>query len=196
MNNKEKLLDLALAIKNGDQLAFKAIHDLYYTKLYAYINGFTKNEYETEDILQETFIKFWNSRERLADIDAINGYIFKTAYFTYIDKYRKDKRDKNALDGWKYKRLMEAIDEDDEINLNRIKKIRQAIENLPARCKEVFVLCKFENLTHTQIADHLDISTKTVQAQMSVAYKKIRKAFNDNQMYLFFLLQKFCKQKG
>ena len=187
MNNKEKLLELALAIKKGDQIAFKVIHNLYYIKLSAYINGFTKNEHETEDILQETFIKFWNSREKLDTIEYINSYLYRTAYYTYIDKHRKDKREENTLDAWKYKRLRQAIDEDNEINLKRIEKLKLVIEKLPKRCREVFTLCKYENLTHAQIADRLNISPKTVQAQMGRAYKLIREQFNDKGILTLLL---------
>ena len=187
MNKKERISDLANAIKKGDQKAFKVIHDLFYVKLTAYINGFTKNEFETEDILQETFIKLWNSREKLDTINYINSYLFKTAYYTYVDKYRTEKRELSTLDSWKYKRLMEAIEEDDEINTNRIKKLKMAIEKLPARCKEVFILCKYENLTHRQIADRLEISPKTVQAQMAKAYSIIREKFKDQKFLTLFL---------
>ncbi len=187
MNNKEKLKDLAISIKSGDQFAFKVLYDLYYIKLSAYINGFTKNEHETEDVLQETFIKFWNSREKLDTIDYINSYLYRTAYYTYIDKHRKDKREENTLDSWKYKRLMEAIEEDEDINLKRIEKLKLVITKLPKRCQEVFVLCKYENLTHVQIADRLNISPKTVQAQMSRAYKLIRERFNDKGFLNLFL---------
>ncbi|UMB52427.1 sigma-70 family RNA polymerase sigma factor [Lutibacter sp. A64] len=187
MANKEKISSLVCSLKKGDQLAFKAIHNLYYKNLYAYINSFTKNDCETEDILQETFIKIWHFREKLNELDSIKSYIFKTAYYTYIDKYRKDKREQNVLDSWIYQQLIESIDEDDEINLMRIKKLRQEIDKLPKRCKEVFILCKFENLTHSQIANHLEISPKTVQAQMCKAYTLIRESFKDNVFLNLFL---------
>ena len=187
MADKQKTEDLVLGLKNGDQLSFKVLHDLYYKNLYIYINNFTKNEFETEDILQETFIKIWNYREKLSELDSFKGYLFKTAYYTYIDKYRKDKRNQNVLDGWKHQRLMETIDEDDEINLLRVKKLRETIDKLPNRCKKVFILCKFENLTHAQIAEHLEISPKTVQAQMSKAYNLIRESFKDKGTLMLFL---------
>ena len=62
-----------------------------------------------------------------------------------------------------------------------------AIEKLPARCKEVFVLCKYEKMTHVQIADRLDISPKTVQAQMCKAYNLIREKFKDKGFLTLFL---------
>ena len=61
------------------------------------------------------------------------------------------------------------------------------IEKLPKRCREVFTLCKYENLTHAQIADRLNISPKTVQAQMGRAYKLIREQFNDKGILTLLL---------
>lgn len=187
MCNKQQITVLVNSVKTGDQVAFKAIHDLYYNKLYAFINSYTKNGADTEDILQETFIKLWNSREKLDSIKYFNSYLYKTAYYTYADKCRKSIREQNILDGWKYKRLIEAIDEDDEINKRRVEKLKLAIEKLPTKCKEVFVLCKIENLTHAQIAEHLQISPKTVQAHMSKAYKKVREIFEDSKSLLLFI---------
>ncbi|MDO5977854.1 RNA polymerase sigma factor [Flavivirga spongiicola] len=193
MNDRKKISNLVNAVKKGDQIAFKTIHDLHYTKLAAYINGFTKNDYETEDILQETFIKLWNSREKLDAVNSINAYLYKTAYYTYVDKYRKDKREQSVLDSWKYKRLMATLDDDDEINTNRIEKLKLEIEKLPTKCKKVFLLCKYENLSYAQIAERLEISPKTVQAQMCRAYKLIRERLKDQGVLNLFLYFKRLK---
>lgn len=187
MNSKQKLSILVNRIKKGDHTAFKSIHEIHYKKLAAFINGYTKNNSETEDILQDTFIKLWNSRKKLDAIGSINSFLYKTAYNTFIDKYRKEKGEQNMLDGWKYKRLMENIDEDDETNNKRIEKLNKAIEKLPARCKEVFILCKYENLSYADIANQLGISPKTVQAQMCKAYQLIRERFKDNDFLNLFL---------
>lgn len=187
MTNTKNTSNLVNALKNGDQKAFKVIYDSNYRKLMAYINSFTKDEFETDDILQETFIKLWNSREKLDVVNSINGFLYKTAYYTYIDKYRKEKREQKTLDSWKYKRLMDAIVEDDEISNNRIEKLKLAIEKLPTKCKEVFVLCKYEKMTHAQIAESLNISPKTVQAHMCKAYNLIREKFSkEGFLTLFF----------
>lgn len=187
MDNEKRISNLVNEIKKGDQTAFKLIHEIYYKKLAAFINGYTKNSFETEDIIQDSFIKLWHSRKKLNAAGSINSYLYKTAYNTYIDKYRKEKREQNMLDGWKYKRLMENIDEDNETNIKRIEKLKQSIEKLPARCKEVFILCKYENLTHADIADRLGISPKTVQAQMCKAYLLIRDEFKNNGFLNLFL---------
>lgn len=177
MDNEKNISDLVNDIKNGDQAAFKLIHEIYYKKLVAFINVYTKNSFETEDIIQDSFLKLWNSRKQLDASSSINSYLYKTAYNTYIDKYRKEKREQNMLDAWKYKRLMENMDEDDETNMKRIEKLKKSIEKLPNRCKEVFILCKYQNMSHADIAEQLNISPKTVQAQMCKAYLFIREEF-------------------
>lgn len=187
MHNKEYLDELVKAVKSGDQNAFRVIHELHYEKLTAFVNSFTKSRTNTEDILQETFIKIWNSREKLDSVGSITGYLYRTAHNSYIDKYRKETREKKVLDGWKYKCLMEAVEEDNEVTLKRINKLKSVIESLPKSCKQVFKLCKYVNLTHAQIADQLDISQKTVQAHMNKAYKVIREEFKDTGFMNLFL---------
>lgn len=81
---------------------------------------------------------------------------------------------------------MDAIDEDEEARHLRIEKVRSAINGLPKRCKEFFLLCKYEGFNYAEIAEILDISTKTVQAQMVKAYKSIRDDIMGSNILLFF----------
>jgi RNA polymerase sigma-70 factor (ECF subfamily) len=61
-------------------------------------------------------------------------------------------------------------------------RINRAIQNLPEKCREVFLLCRFEGLKYAEIADRLNISVKTVEMQISIALKKLRKDLSDYQM--------------
>ena len=174
---KKEISYLILAINNGDKKAFKLIYDLYERKLFTFIQGYTKNEPQTKDILQETFIKLWDKREYLEPKNSIKSYLFKTAYNTYIDKIRRKESEQNTLEGWRYKKTMEVLNEYDETIELRIKKVRQAVDNLPNRCKEIFLLSKYQGFKYSEISEILDISVKTIQAQIVKAYKLIREEF-------------------
>lgn len=166
---------LVTALKKGDDRVFKSIYNKNKKKLSAYINTYTKNKSQTDDIIQDTFIKLWNARENLDENSSISSFLYKTAYNTFIDKYRKKKREQTMLDGWLYKRMMQLVKEDDDIITEKIQLIKDAIEILPPRCKEIFVMSKFEQLKYTEIANQLNISVKTVEAQMGKAFSIIRK---------------------
>lgn len=165
---------LIAALKKGDKHAFGEIYNLYVNSLKAFINSYTKNNDQTNDIVQEAFIKLWNIRKAINQQKSIKSLLFKTAHNILIDKYRKKQRESIMLDGWMYKRLMEMIKGDDAQKKKKIKLVKNAIEKLPPRCKEIFMLSKFEQLKYQEIAELLDISVKTVEAQMGKAFKLIR----------------------
>ncbi len=196
MNKNTEISEIVRALKNNDKKAFKLVYDLHERNLYAFIFGYTKSETQTKDILQETFIKLWNNRESLKPENSIKSFLFKIAYNTYIDKLRRKRNELNILDEWRHKRIVDALDEDQEARRLRIEMVRKAIDRLPRRCKEIFLLCKYEGFKYGEVSEILDISTKTVQAQMVKAYKLIREELaNKKDKLLLFLSFKVDKPK-
>ncbi|MBJ6368057.1 RNA polymerase sigma factor [Snuella sedimenti] len=187
MGAKKEITDLVKAVKNGDEKAFRALYELQVEGLKIFINGFTKDSSQTDDILQDTFIKLWDSRKKIDPRYSIKGYLYTAAYNTYIDKYRKMKREQVVLEEWRYKRILETIQEDDAVNRERVKQVKVAIEKLPPKCKKIFNMCKYDNMKYVEIAESLNISTKTVHAQMCKAYSIIKKdvKFNKTNLLLF-----------
>tara|TARA_R110002049_G_scaffold1537_4_gene11856 strand:- start:2833 stop:3132 length:300 start_codon:yes stop_codon:yes gene_type:complete len=95
----------------------------------------------------------WNTKNNFNLKQSISGYLYKTAYYTFIDNYRKHKQETKMLDGLAYKKKMELVYEDIDLKEDRLKKISDAIDELPIKCQE--------------IADTLNISIKTVEAQIA-----------------------------
>lgn len=177
-----KHIDLInLSLKKGDTRAYQAIFDKYYQRLFSYINTYTKDESNTKDILQETFIKLWNNRENIDENSSILAYLHKIAYNIFIDNYRKGKRQQNMLDSLAYEAVTNSIENNDnEIITRKIELVKKSIAELPPRCQEVFKLSKYEGLKYTEIAETLNISIKTVEAQMGKAFSYIRKQVVSN----------------
>lgn len=185
--NKQNTPLIVAALKKGDEHAFKTIYDVNKKALSAFINSYTKNQILTDDIVQEAFIKLWNVRESLDEKRSPISFLYKTAYNSFIDKYREKKREQLMLDGWLYKRLMQLVKEDDDVKKEKIKLIQNAIDKLPPKCKAIFMLSKFEQLKYSEIAVHLGISTKTVEAQMGKAFAIIRKEVKNKGALNLFL---------
>ena len=91
------------------------------------------------------------------------------------------------LDGWLYKRLVLWANEDEDVKLRKIILVKIAIEKLPPKCKEIFILSKFEQLKYSEIANKLDISIKTVENQMGKAFSIIRKEVKEKNILNLFL---------
>ena len=81
------------------------------------------------------------------------------------------------------------VEEEDEKSLERlINLIKQEIQNLPPKCKQTFLLSKYEGLTNIEIADYLNISTKSVEGHITKAFSVLRTAMGDKVNGLLFLL--------
>lgn len=176
------------AISKDDEKAFKVLFTNYYKSLISYITTFTNDVYLSEDIVQQAFIALWVKRRKLKIVKSPKSYLHKMTYNTYIDYTRKKKSESVFFNDLKEAALRESIVEDKDILEKRLIKLKSIIDSLPPRCKEIFELNKLGGgLKYTEIATKLNISIKTVEAQMGIAFQKIRKGFEKDKSFLFFL---------
>jgi RNA polymerase sigma-70 factor (ECF subfamily) len=158
--------------KNGayDQLFFK-----YYKPLYRFAYNYCRNKAVAEESVQQAFIKVW---QNLSDFCATNNAC-KTI-FTYtknclIDELRKEQtRKKHESNTILNLETHQLNSENDHKYISKAI-IESAIEKLPKKAKAIFQLAKQEGLTIQEIAEYLNISNKTVENQLTIAYKKLRK---------------------
>jgi len=140
-----------------------------------------KNEQDAEDILQECFIKYqrYNPEKDLLNPE---GLLFKIAYTLSIDFLRKKKSDAARETSWGKENITYISGEPvvDMPPLGRkldsrrnIRTILALIKELPPKCRQVFILHKFENLSHAQVAEQVGISRSMVEKYMMRALKKI-----------------------
>ena len=163
-------------IQNNNKKAFKKVFNLYYKTLCSHICVYTKSFDTAEDIVQDTFIELWTNRAKIQIQTSLKAYLFKSAYNNYINNHRKQKRNDSLLETIKYQLLQEQfITQNDNILDQKVKKIRAQINILPEKCREILLLSKEKGLKNREIAEKLEISIKTVEAQIRIAYQKIRK---------------------
>jgi RNA polymerase sigma-70 factor (ECF subfamily) len=101
-----------------------------------------------------------------------------------LDVLKRQKVEQQYLSSLEKTESAELNDRIEEAEL--ADRINRAIQNLPEKCREVFILCRFEELKYAEIAQRLDISVKTVEMQISIALKKLRKELADYQMFQLF----------
>lgn len=174
-------IQLAKAISTGDQVAFKLFFERYYNPLLAYISTFTHQSLQAEDITQQAFVTLWDNREKIKPEHSLKNYLYTIAYNGYIDQYRKSKYQNSILDHLKRRALADRLNERDDTADQRIEKLRSIVDALPYRCQEILKLNKIQGLKYREIAEMLDISVKTVESQMRIAYQKIREEFQNPQ---------------
>jgi RNA polymerase sigma-70 factor (family 1) len=183
--DNNSLIDL---LKSGDEKAYTFLIDTYHHSLCVYANSLIKNIYSAEDIVQNAFIKVWEQRSKLKPDHSIKSFLYKLVYNEFIDLYRKN-QSLFSLEKSYYDTLHAIISEDDPESFQKIvSAVNKEIENLPPKCKEVFILSKKEGLTNTEIAEHLNVSIKTVEAQITKAFSILRSTMEEKIRGVLFLL--------
>ncbi|MEM8893582.1 MAG: RNA polymerase sigma-70 factor [Bacteroidota bacterium] len=162
-------------LANGKTEVLKHYFDLHYSELCAYALKYVRLPEVSEEIVQELFINIWERRNELNVRGSMSSYLFTAARyrcFNYLKiQLPKDQATTESID------LTSEVpsDFDDDITNHELKKrLRAAIEDLPEKCRIIFLLAKEEGLTYKEIANELEVSTKTVENQMGIALKKLR----------------------
>ena len=180
--------ELLIRLREGDVLAFDKIYELYSHKLFSFVFGILKNDAEAEDIVQEVFIKIWESRNKLGDYKLLNAYIFTIAYNNSIDLIRKRINNSKYLDHLKNSSIVQENSlEISEIDFDELSHLaKKLIMKLPERQKQVFQLHREKGLSYSEIAEQLGISKNTVENHMTKALKYLRQNM-DNSLLINML---------
>jgi len=164
-------------IKQGDPNALKSLFQIHYKPLCAFTVQFTNSMPDAEDIVQGIFIRLWTHRKTLANVNSVKAYLYRSAHNAYMDTYRKAQRDTSMLEALKIEALSEQLEEDNTQIQYKIAKTKALVDMLPKRCREIVLLSKEDGLKNREIAEKLEISIKTVEAQLRIAFQKIRQGF-------------------
>ena len=175
-------------LKKGDSTAYTFIVDLYYKKLCDYASNLARDDFKSEDIVQNVIVRMWQQREKLNPNISIKNYLYKSVYNEFIDQYRKDiaitALEKKYIEG--LDSFTEVQNEDETNRLMTL--VQREIEQLPPKCKETFLLSKQDGLTYSEIAEFQNVSVNTVEKQMVKAFSIIRKKMKEKISAFLFLL--------
>lgn len=150
----------------------KHICNEYSSELYKYINSKVKNKCDTEDILQDIFIKIYKNIDKIYEQSKLKSWIYKITKNTIIDYYRKKKD--VAVD---IKDLEKSLEEDnnlDNMNEEISKCLEKMIFELPKKYQEVIELYDVKGMKHKEISEklHVTISGSKMRAQRAKAKLK------------------------
>lgn len=166
--------ELFLNVKKDDLKAYEILFRKFYSQLYRYAYSLVRDESVAEEITQEIFLYLWEKRKQIELRAALKSYLFssvrnKAINYIKIELPRLQATvDVSELQGFNDP-MMEV---NEEARMKR--KIQYAIDQLPQKCKNIFVLSRYGGLTYTEIAGELEISVKTVENQMTIALKKLK----------------------
>ena len=136
-----------------------------------------RNQEEAKDIVSDVFLKLCINRNRIQISQNKKGYMYQCVRNSCLNYLEHKKMMKNYAQAQNEK--LEACDDNNPltamISKEELFKIEQALNSLPPRCKQVFILAKFDRLSYQEIADQLKISINTVNRQITIAKDELGK---------------------
>jgi RNA polymerase sigma-70 factor (ECF subfamily) len=162
-------------LKKGDEEAYSKLVELYGKKMYVYAVSLSGDYSLAKDIVQEVFISTYENRKKLDSQYSLSGFLYRSVYNNFINTYHKNKSINKLKESYiiTLNQVMTEIDDPKDFE-QKLSFVKKSIEKLPKKCREIFILSKKDGYTNQEISEILNISIKTVETQISIAFSKIR----------------------
>lgn len=184
--------DIALfgQISEGSETAFREIFDRYTPQLHPFILGIVKKEAIAREIVQEVFLRLWLRRETLTAVEKPSSWLYRIASNLSMTWYRRQQMERKILETiGQSETASEHLPEEEFTSRELQKLIQDAINRLPPKRRQIFILSRVEGLSRKEIAQQLNMSENTVRNQLAISLKFIQKFIQQNSgFYIPFLL--------
>lgn len=189
-------MSLQIIYKDFDSQAFERFFKEHFVALCAFANKYIRNTDSSKEIVHDVFINVWEKRQSMVEERSVKSYLYtsvKNRCLNYLRDNRKFNKSSDAAElrdeigDNHHEEMMEAAELESRIDL--------VIRQLPDKCREVFVLSRFEEKKYSEIAEKLNLSVKTVEAHMSKALKVLKDKLADYFMLLVLLLLRYFTDK-
>lgn len=182
-------------IQKGDISALENLYKKYHPKMYVYCKGLLNDSDLAKDVVQESFIIFWENRKKIIFEHAISSYLFRITRHQCLKQIRSEAI-KNNFSDLSNVRLMELeasyytpeknILDDiyfDELN----QKYNEALKKLPKQCQVIFEMSKDRGMNNAEIAGQLNLSVRTVENQLYRGLKEMKKSLLKYTIIVLFI---------
>lgn len=180
--------ELVKALAHDAPKAFEALYLRYGRRLLEFASHYMPSKDDAEEVVQMVFIKLWQKRHTLKHNESVKGYIFTIAYNEIRKAFIKQKRENELIQAYVSEDEQNTAAESENIDYAALaQKVDVIVEQMPEKRKMVYLLCKKEGLTVSEVAEHLNISEKTVKNQLTAAYRHIREHLKGGLAVVLFL---------
>lgn len=166
-----------------------------YTGLCRFAFGYVKDEEAAKEIVQEAFVSLWEKRHSIDPSKQVRTYLSTTVRNRCLNYLRDNRKFSGRMLELENHPHEPAFHQPDKLVEAEIReRIERALDTLPEKCREVFHLSRNRQMKYYQIADHLQISVKTVETQMSKALQHMRLHLSEYlpMLVIFFAILPFC----
>lgn len=182
--------NIIIRLKEGNKTAFTEVYNKYSRRLHYFANEYLQNSDESMDIVQNVFIQLYESVPGLDADSNLEAFLITSTKNACISQLRKNKVRQQyfqtTVQNMELELNLKALEafEYSDVTFNEVRdSVKVAIEELPPKCKEVFLLSRQKQLKYQEIAQELDVSTRTVERRMTEALSLLKSKLKE-----FFIL--------
>jgi RNA polymerase sigma factor, sigma-70 family/RNA polymerase sigma-70 factor, Bacteroides expansion family 1 len=199
MKNEEK--NVYKAIRRGDIKSFEGFYMKYQPRLFAYGMGILDDEEAIKDLVQETFMTFWEHRENIISDYSVTAYLFRIFHNNCLKYLRMQAIQSNfsQLSDLKIKEMEISYYSPDKnilgsVFMHEVEDLyEKAVGKLPEQCREIFIMSKQKEMRSSEIALKLGLSVRTIENQTYKAVQILRQAMKDYALPTIVMLITLCK---
>ncbi len=172
----ERLRQLIQLMEKNDGRAFEEFFNLLYPRFYRYAFLYVKSEILCEELVSDVFLKLWNIRHKLNDVQQLEFYLFRAVKNQALTYIKRKTHQPVEITEYVQSKLIDYCEPENMLIATELAaKVEEGITSLPDKCQIIFRMVRQDGLSYKQVAVLLDISPKTVENQMNTALKRLRK---------------------
>lgn len=183
-------------LKNGNELVFNKIIQAYWPRLKKFADIYTLDEEVSKELVQDTFLVLWNKRKELKDDTCLISFLMVVCRNKCLNYLAQKKYEISRLDElneeYIYTKANQYVLEDSTSDILETKDLEKAIQNalekLPAKTKEIFLMSRYDNKKNKEIAESLNISIKTVEFHINKALQILKQILTNEQFIKFIII--------
>jgi len=176
-------------LKNGNKLIFEEVYRDYYVPLCYYCLRYVETLEDSEEIVQDLFVKIWEKRDSMEINTSLKAYLYRSVQNYALNFLSKKKTQERYM-------MIQSRQLNDDFGIEKNELVEEelrvllkhAILQLPDKRRRIFELSRFEGMKYSRIAEKLSISVKTVESQMTKALKYLRVVLKDYTPIIAFIL--------
>ena len=166
-------------IKDGNIQAFETLFRTYYEPLCRYSYSLVEDMDTAEEIVQDLFYVLWKERQNLQIFTSVNGYLYRSVKNKSLQHLEHKRIQENYQKMYAENTSLETATPQEELEYKELEQqIEETLVHLPERRQKIFHMHRMEGKKYSEIAQELQISVKTVEAEMSKALRELRDKYN------------------